>query len=153
MTEQKNVEPLLITDLKQSQTVLDLDTQADASITLIYKKYDVNPEAPIDKVLTALNRVVSPEQKRAEALARYATSEGYQTAKAAALAKGNYLTTQLRSKITARMQLVDAYSELSASDCFKKWLTAYKDTTNTKGNASAKKLLELVKAEEDFGGM
>jgi len=141
------------TELKQKQTVLDLDSGTDAEILLIYKKFTANDKAPVTVQLAAAAKLVSPDEKRVEALCAYATSQAYRVAKEGALSKGNYLSAQLRSKIVGIMQNLDAFSELSAKECFERWLSGYKDKANVKRQASAAKLLERAKATEEFSDL
>lgn len=152
--ETKNEVAIIATELKQPQTVLDLDKNEDAKITLVYNKYERNEKAPIAAQIAAANKLVSPEEKRVEALCKFATTEAYQAAKAAELAKGNYLTSQLRTKIVGIMQGLDAFAELSAKDCFERWMTGYKDKTNEKRRTSALKLLDRARAAgEEFSDL
>jgi hypothetical protein len=137
--------PLVETELKQKQTVLDLDTMADADIMLVYKKITVNSDVPAAAQITALEKIVHPVEKRIQALCSFATSENYRVAKESALAKGNYLSSTLRSALTQIMSGIGAFAENSAKDNFAYWVEALKDAKNPDRQAKAKKLLERAK--------
>lgn len=143
-----NVQALLVTDLKQSQTVLNLDTLDDGSITLVYKKFDRNEKAPITAQLAAAMKLVGSDEKRVEALLKYATSEEYQNAKTKSLAAGNFLTTQLKSRIVGIMQTLPQFDDVKAADCYARWLAGYKAKKE-----SAIKLLDRAKASEEFADL
>jgi hypothetical protein len=113
-------------DVKQPQTVLDLDNNEDAKITVIYKKYVANDKVPVKDQLAAALKLVSPEAEVVKALLAYAQSKSYQDGKNAALTKGNYLTQQLRSTIVGLMQNTPNFAETGAKECFERWMAGYK---------------------------
>ena len=143
-------------ELKQKQTVLNLDTMEDSEISLIYNKVVPNNEAPIEVQLSAATELVSPVEKRVTALCNFATSENYRAAKEAALATGNYMNSALRSALTGIMGGIAAFSENKAGANFDYWKDAYKDKANPDRQAKAKKLLDRAKLlvdTEEFGSM
>ena len=142
MAETKTVEHAIeATELKQKQTVINLDTQEETEISLVYSKFSPNPKLPVAAQLAEIAKMVTPDSERILALCAYASSQAYQIAKARELAKGNYLTSQIRSAITGLMGNMVAYAENSAKDNFGRWLAGYKAK-----KASAVKLLDLAKA-------
>lgn len=143
-------------DMKPKQKVLNLDTMEDSEIQLFYKEYSINTDAPIQETLKAALKLVQPAEKQAAALCRYASQEAYKSAKEAALAKGNYMSSALKSALTDIMARVTAYADNKAADNFAYWAEAYKDKANPERQAKAKKLLERAKMlvdSEEFGTM
>lgn len=138
------------TELKPKQTVLNLDTFVEEDVTLSYPRYSLNKKATVQEQLKELLKLATPEEKRVQALLYGLNNWEYTEAKTRALAADgkNYLTTQLRSKISQVMGQLEAYEALSAKECFERWLAAYKIK-----KPSAIKLLERIKATEEFGDM
>ena len=140
--ETKTVQkPIESVELKQTQKVINLDTQEEQDITLVYSKFSPNPATAIALQLAEIGKLVTPDSERVLALCNYASSQAYQVAKAKELAKGNFLTAAIRSAITGLMGNMVAYAENSAKDNFGRWLAGYKAK-----KVSAVKLLDLAKA-------
>jgi len=143
---------LKVTELTPTQSVLNLDTNEDAKITVSSKKYEL---PKYDKAIhgseseflaaakAAVLKLVQPESAVVDALLKYATSESYQAGKQAALANGNYLTSDLRSKIVQIMRGNNKFADYSASECFSTWLSGYKEK-----KPGAIKILTMA---QDFG--
>lgn len=144
--------------LKQKQKVLDLETGDDsAEIELVYSKY-VSPEydsakfSPLTEdefnavLLEKAGELISPISNQISAFLAKAQSDGYQAAKQTALSKGNYLTADLKAKIVQVMRGNQAFVELTAADCYKRWRDGY-----TAKKPGAFKVLETAKALGDFG--
>lgn len=130
-----------IQDLKQKQTVLNLDTNDDTEIVVITKKIVWKDGVSVADKMAALQSLVAPEEKQVTALAKFFESDSYQTSKEAALSAGNYLSSQLKSQITGIMGNLPAFADNSAKDNFERWLAGYKAK-----KASAITLLERAKA-------
>lgn len=139
--EQKSI--LTVTELKQKQTVLDLDTMTDAEILVVTKKYSIDDKAPIAEQLKVAGTLVTPDSEKVRAFLSYATSKSYQDSKNAALAKGNYLSQQLRSAIVGILANYPAMSDLKSSEIFDRWLTGFKAK-----KPSAVKILEQAQAAQ-----
>ena len=132
-------------DLKPKQTVLDLSTMGEVEIQLFYKEYSPNPAAPIAARLEAARKLVQPADNQAIALCKLANAQNYQAAKAAAMAKGDYMSAQLRSALTSIMAGIQAFAENGAKENFAYWSEAFKDKSNVDRQAKAKKLLDRAK--------
>ncbi len=139
---------LEVKELKQKQNVLNLDNLEDSEIEVVTKKYIVPKGMSVDEAMEAIFSIVTPKEKQLQALLKFAESESYQASKAAAMSGGNYLTPQLRTKIVNTLSNIDAFAEMSAKDIFGRWLTGYKE-----GKPSAKKLLDQVRALEEFADL
>lgn len=116
------------TTVKQPQTVLDLDTGVDAKITVEYTRYDVNEKSkasPEDR-LAAAAALVEPVENRIDAYLKFASNASYTAGKNAALAKGNYLTSELRRQIVTLLSNNPAFAEQSAKEIGERWLAGYK---------------------------
>lgn len=162
---------LKVTELKPKQNVLDLETNEDAAIEVKSVRYEApvfqtgkTPESTgwtctIDgkpqfvpgtaeefeqALYNAAEALIQPRSKQIEAFLYRATQESYQAGKAAALAAGNYLTQDLRKRIVSIMSMMNAYAEVSASDCYKRWLSGYKE-----GKPGALKLLKMAQDQTD----
>jgi hypothetical protein len=156
-TEKKFFE---IVELKQPQAILDLDNpdSEDSKITVItkkisWKKDEKGNEPPTAEKLKILRTLVHPEEKIVDALEKFFSSESYQESKEKALAAGNYLTSQIRSGITAYLSNKPAFENDSAKTIFKRWMDGYK-SKDAKIHGNAVKVLETVKAAlqvEDLG--
>lgn len=163
MTPQSTTEALtknptiLIQTLKQKQKVMDLETgDESAEIELVYDKY-VAPEYSakeyggsealfLDALLIAASELVQPVSKQIDAFLTKRQSDNYQVAKAKALSGGNFLTADLKGKIVQVMKGNQAFVDMNAADCFKRWKDGYKAQ-----KAGAFKVLETAKALGDFG--
>lgn len=148
--------PVIITqNVKQAQTVVDLSTgDESAKIELKYTKYVV-PEFDAKKygtresfdaaLFTAAQALVNPVSVQVEALVYRATQDSYQAGKTAALAAGDYLTSELKSKIVQVMKGNQAFVDTSASDCFARWKAGF-----IAKKAGALKILDTAKALGGF---
>lgn len=115
--------------VKQPQTVLDLDTGVDAKITVEYTRYDVNEKnktATLEDRLKAAADLVQPIDNQIDAYLKYASNASYTAGKNAALAKGNYLTSELRRQIVALLSNNPAFAEQSAKEIHERWLAGYR---------------------------
>lgn len=122
--------------ISQAQKVMDLDSGSeDAQITVKQNRYFAptydekefgGTEAEFQSaVLEAAKELVNPVEKQIDALLYRATQDSYQSGKAAALAGGNYLSSDLKGKIVQVMRGNQAFVDVSASDCFAKWKAGY----------------------------
>lgn len=148
---------ILKTVLKQKQKVMDLETGNEgAEIELVYPKY-LAPEYDATKfpgtaeefekaVLENAMALVSPISEQIKSFLNYATSAGYQTAKTAALATGNYLSSDLKARIIQVMRGNQAFAELPAKECYDRWKAGFMAK-----KVGAFKVLETAKALGDFG--
>lgn len=149
MAEKKEKELHLIeTELKQKQSFLNLQTNEEEDVVVVTKKYSVPTGMATEVAIKEAENLVKPASKRLAALLKFAESESYQESKAAALAKGEYLTPQVKSKIVGIMQTLDAFAEVGARDCFARWFAGYKEK-----KPSAMKLLERARATEEFSDL
>lgn len=146
----KNVEEkkIKVTELKQKQSFTNLDTGEDDEIVVTTLKYSVPDGLSVQDALKQMDAIVHPAEERLNALLKYAESKSYQESKAAALAKGNYLTPQLKSKIVQILQATDAFSEVGARDTYARWYAGYKAKKQ-----SAFKVLERARASEEFADL
>lgn len=134
---------ILVTEQKLNVPVIDLDTVEEKKVEVIRKLF-VIPSGMDEKTAhNEASKLVQPQTEQTKALLNYASSKSYQDSKGAALSKGNFLTSALRSKIVAIMSQHEAYSELSAKDCFERWLTGFKAK-----KPAAQKFLDMAKASE-----
>lgn len=124
-----------ITKLKLGQTVVDLETGADADIDIESVRYEIpkydqaiwgTVEEFDDALFKAATKLIGSKRGIVEAIVARATSMSYQNGKAAALSAGNYLTQELRGKIVNIMRMNQQFADLKASECYAKWLGAYK---------------------------
>jgi hypothetical protein len=139
---------LTVTLVKQTQKCLNLDTQEDADITVVTKKYGVPLGMEPSTALKLASGLFANQQALIAALLKRAEQISYQESKDAALASGNFLSSQLKSKIVGIMSSSDSFAEVSAKECFARWLAGYKD-----GKKSAVTLLERAKASEEFSDL
>ena len=146
--EKEKMPTLEVKELKQKQSFLNLDSMEEGEVEVVTKKYIVPKGMTTAEAMEAISQIVAPEEKRLAALLKFAESESYQLSKNAALAGGNYLTPQLRSKIVSTLSNLDIFAEVSAKDIFGRWLTGYKE-----GKVSAKKLLDQVRAIDEFSDL
>jgi|SRR5712671_6828058 len=148
---------ILVQTLKQSQKVMDLETgDENATIDLVMKKYiapeyDAKTHAPLTEeefnavVLESAAALVQPVGEQIKAFLNKATSDSYQAAKTAALAKGNFLTTDLKARIIMVMRGNQNFADNSAKECFDKWKAGFMAK-----KAGATKVLDTAKALGDF---
>ena len=134
MAEEKRVYE--IQETKQSQNVLNLDTNEDSTISIIVKKVVFKANVPLAERLRVMQSLVSPVENQVIALQKFFESSSYADSKEKALAGGNFLTQQIRSAITGIMGNLPQFSENSAKANFERWLAGYK-----LGKESAKQLL------------
>lgn len=157
MPELKKVPVILSVLIKQVQKVMDLSTgNEDTTINVDYSKLtipDYDSEeygGTIEEFYAALAKsaeeLVSPVQKRIDALLKFATAENYQNAKTSALATGNFLTSDLKGRIVQVMRGNQAFVELSAKECFERWKIGFMAK-----KAGAIKVLDLAKTMGEFG--
>lgn len=142
-----------ISEVKLKQSVLNLDTNKDEDIEFKQSRYtvrDFDPKTDGDiatftkKVLSEVSKLVQPVENQIQALLNYATSQSYQTGRAAALAGGKYLTQELRSKIVVFMRAQPQFSDLSAKDAFARWQEGF-----VAKKAGAIKILAIVSADSN----
>lgn len=153
-TAKIEVPQIFITSLKPKQKVLNLADGAEAEIEVISKKYEApaysEKYGTVEQFEKALfheaAKLVQPVGKQIDAFLKMATAESYQAGKAEALAKGDYLTSELRGKIVQVMRGNQAFVDLSAKDCFDRWMAGY-----LAKKPGAYKVLDTAKALGDFG--
>jgi hypothetical protein len=142
---------------KQQQKVMDLESgKEDATIEVSMTKYTApeydattfdGTEAEFNEaVITAASELIQPPAARLAAFLNYATSASYQAGKAAALATGNFLTSDLKARIVQVMRGNQAFVDMSAKDCFERWKTGY-----LAKKTGALKILDVAKSLGDFG--
>lgn len=137
-------------ELKQKQSVMDLETGRDADIELVYSRFvapewdgKTGTEEEHEKaLLSEAAKLVPGAMAKVNAFITFAASQSYQNAKREALAKGNYLTQELRSKIVVFMRSMEQFADLSAKDCFERWKAGY-----LAGKPAAKKILSIVQQD------
>lgn len=158
MTPQENTitaKPAILTQsLKQSQKVLDLSTgDEDATISVLQTKYfapaydaKYGTEAEFEEALfLAAAELIQPKSKQIEALLYRATQDSYQAGKIAAMATGNYLTSDLKAKIVQVMRGNQAFVDLSAKECYERWKSGYMGARGDGPKAGATKVLATAK--------
>lgn len=135
MTEPKALD-LKITKLTPTQSVLNLETNEEEKIVVSSVRYELpkydsvvhgSPEEFLNSAMAAAQLLVNPVEKQVDALLYRATQDSYQSGKLAALSAGKYLTQDLRTNIVQIMRGNNAYADMSASDCFVKWKSGYKE--------------------------
>lgn len=154
----KFVSPTIIaTAIAQTQKVMNLDNgDEDATIKLAMTRYSFKPYDPKDEthgtpeqyygvLFTAAAELIQPVEKQIDALLYRATQDSYQAGKTAALATGNFLSSDLKAKIVQVMRGNQAFAEMSAKECFDYW----KDGFSAK-KPGAVKVLDTAKALGDF---
>lgn len=126
MAEQKQA-VYEITEMKQKQTVLDLKTNEDAEIVVITKKIVWKAEVTAEQKIRVLHELVSPVEKRVEALEKFFASESYNASKNDALSKGDFLTQALKSKLVQRLQMNPVFEEMGAREIYNRWLKGFQE--------------------------
>jgi hypothetical protein len=155
--ETKKVELIKSTTLKPKQKFVDLDSGEEKEIVVESERYELVPfsgdvakhfsgdkNAYYHEAFKQASQMVQPVTEQVEAFIKYATSASYQDGKKAALSGGNFLSPELKSKISAYMGNLTAFSELKASERFDKWLSGYKEK-----KPGAMKILDAVSQSED----
>lgn len=144
---------LKITELKPKQKFTDLDSGEEKELEVKSQRFELAPfdskkhgtkEQYFQNALAVAASLVQPISEQVEAFLRYATSASYQDGKKAALAGGNFLSPEVKSKISQYMGNLTAFSELTAKERFEKWQAGYKEK-----KPGAVKILEAVTASED----
>lgn len=156
-TEQKKVELVKSTTLKPKQKFVNLDSGVEEEIVVESERFELVPfsgdvakhfngdkNAYWHEAFKQVSAMVSPISEQCEAFIKYATSQSYQEGKKTALSGGNFLSPELKSKISSYMGNLTAFSELKASERFDKWLAGYKEK-----KPGAMKILEACTASED----
>lgn len=143
--EEKHIE---VTELKQKQTFLNLDSGDEDEIVVVTKKYSVPEGMPTEKAIAEMRKVVHPDSEVLTALTTYAASKSYSESKAAALAKGNYLTQEVKSAVVAVLQMNPTFAEMKAKDVFAKWYEGYKAK-----KPGAIKALDRARAANEFSDL
>lgn len=154
---EKKVELIKSTTLKPKQKFVNLDSGVEEEIIVESERYELVPfsgevakhfngdkNAYWHEAFKQVSAMVSPVSEQVEAFLKYATSSSYQDGKKTALSGGNFLSPELKSKISSYMGNLTAFSELKASERFDKWLAGYKDK-----KPGAMKILEACTASED----
>jgi hypothetical protein len=142
--------------LKPKQKFLNYEISSDVEVEISSTKYEmptkpegVEQSAFESKVLELAAALVQPVASQIEAFLTFATSANYQTAKAAAIASGPYVTSDVMSRIVDFMRQVPAFADLTASECRARWIAGYKA-----GKNGPKQLLDRALAvatvESDF---
>lgn len=142
--------------LKPKQKFLNYEISSDVEVEISSTKYEIptKPEGVSDeafnaRVLELASALVQPITSQIEAFLSFATSANYQSAKAAAIASGPYVTSDVMSRIVDFMRQVPAFSALTASECRSRWIAGYKD-----GKNGPKQLLDralaIATVESDF---
>lgn len=150
-TETENEGPLHIQTVKQPVTVIDLNTGEETKVTIEYNRYSA--KSPITlATLEAAKELVGNEENQAAAFIAYASSQSYQVGKVAAFSGGNYLTPELKSRIVAIVKQLNTFADVSAKDCYTRWLAGYKakKTQALQFLADAQAQEERSKLEVDF---
>jgi hypothetical protein len=148
---------LKATTTAQQQKVMDLESgREDATIEVKMTKYtapeydsakyDLTEEEFNAAVMEKAAELIQPASARLAAFLNYATSASYQAGKAAALATGNYLSSDLKARIVQVMRGNQSFVDLSAKDCFERWKAGY-----LAKKAGALKILDVAKSLGDFG--
>lgn len=144
--------------LKQQQKVMDLKSgKEDATIDVVMTKYiapeyDAKKFEPLsesefeESLFEAARSLIEPVADQIQAFLIKATSDSYQAGKAAALAGGDYVTSDLKAKIVQVMRGNQNFTDISAKDCFERWKAGY-----LAKKPGATKVLDTAKALGDFG--
>jgi len=145
---------LKITNLSPKQKVMNLDTNEETEITVTSQRFEApdydealyaSTEEFETDLLHTVMALVTPKAKQIEAFLKYATSESYQSGKSAALATGNFMSSELRGRLVQIMRGNNAFAEMSASDAYKYWLNGYKEK-----KPGALKLLKTAQDSADI---
>lgn len=143
-----------VTEVTQSQKVLDLATgDEEAIIKVKQNKYEVpaydskfgTTQEFETALFTAAAELIQPKSKQIEALLYRATQDSYQAGKIAAMATGNYLTSDLKAKIVQVMRGNQAFVDLSAKECYERWKSGYMGARGDGPKAGATKVLATAK--------
>jgi hypothetical protein len=148
--ELKKTPELIAKVVKQAIPVDDLQTQQKAAVNLVYNRYVAPPydekeyggtvELFNAAVLKAAAELVQPIEKHIDALLRFATSEGYQTAKVTEMGKGDYLTPELKTAIATILAGKAKFADMGKNDIIAYWKERY-----FSGNDYAVKVLAQAK--------
>jgi hypothetical protein len=131
-----------ISEVKLKQNVLNLENGEEVEVEFLQKRYTADKANGV--TLEAARQIVGSVENQIKAFLDFATSRSYQDSRNAALAKGTFLTAELRSKIVVFMRAQANFADLSAKDAFNRWKDGF-----LAGKAGAKKILDLVTASGD----
>lgn len=145
VTKVTPIEILKAQAVKPKQKVIDLDNpdKDDVTVQLEYDILSINEKADISLVTAELNKLVSPQSERNNALLAFANSKAYQAAKVKAFSAGNYLTPELKGSIVEALRMSGRFNDNTAKEIFQRWLDGYRGNDPVK-KASAKKVLDRV---------
>lgn len=124
------------TVLKPKQKVLNTDTGETVDIEIVQTKYTApsynekeyggTPELFEAAVYEAARSLMPNKAAELQAFLTAATSASYQSGKLAAMAAGPYLGPDLKAKIVQVMKGNQAFADITASECFDRWLAGFK---------------------------
>jgi hypothetical protein len=131
----KKTPELIVKVVRQAIPVEDLQTQQKVPVNLVYnryvaptydeKEYGGTLEQFNAAVLKAAAELVQPIEKHIDALLRFATSEGYQTAKVTEMGKGDYLTPELKTAIATILAGKQRFAEMGKPEIINYWKERY----------------------------
>lgn len=130
---------LKTTALKPKQKFLNIDTGEYDDLEVKSVRYELpnfdrkdaakngyTEEQFEEALYNAVLSLVSPRSEQIKALGNYATSKSYQDGKAAALASGNYLTSDVMDNICGIMSAMPQFAELKKSEMKDRWLAGFR---------------------------
>lgn len=144
--EKKMAEMLKSVEMKPKQSVLNLDTGAEEKVEITYNKYVPTKEGlqDVSAAIEAALAILTDPKAVLEAILYGVNNALYSAGKEVAFAGGNYVTSELRSRIVAFMRNQQQFAELSASDAWTRWLEGFKAK-----KPGAIKILEIVSADAE----
>lgn len=149
--ETAETDPLKIAEVKQQVDFLNLVTGEMEKLTIVYSTYKVNEKADPHAVSKALTKLVTPLSEQNKALAAYAQAQSYQSGKANALARGQYLSPEIKRGIQNYLEQSGRFSDLTRAQMFDRWLDGFQGGDEKK-KASATTVLTRVTEAADVVG-
>jgi hypothetical protein len=157
MSETKETKEIVLIEsstVKPVQDFTDLKSFQEVEVSFEHPRYKLTEDGAkaenIDVAIKAAMKLFATKEGLRDALLGAATSAAYAAAKTAALAKGDYLTPDLRSAIAKFCRnSIPSFAELNAKASYERWLEGFKGK-----KPGAIKVLQIVRADaSQFGDL